>query len=677
MIQEQLQLLMQYINHHPNVGLVITFVTAFLESLALVGSIIPGVVTMTGIGVLVGSNILPASITLLSAMSGALLGDYISFWIGRYFKERLFGIWPFSHYPDWIHKGSQFFKKHGIVSVVIGRFFGPMRSMVPMVAGMLNMSAIRFTIAAIPSAILWSVSYMLPGIFLGALSMELPPKVALLFLVWSLCTLAFISLIVWLLERYCRKLHAWFDRKCQVLWHSTQQSHYTRWLIKCLARPDALQDYTPLRLLLGFLISLTLFILLLYQVMCHGLLTAWNVPIHHLLRSFHIDFIRYTTVVISLFGSVQSVVITTLMIVGWLLYRRYFQVALHGLIALVLPLLTVYLLKNYVSSIRPDDILQVVPTFSFPSGHITMTVVLFFFLTGLLAKRQTILQRRCTLITASLFIFLLAFSRLYLGAHWLTDAVGGLLLALALVGTVRLSCYHRVVDYPNPRHLLIVALLSWCIAGMSMTFLRFTKDAHSYQPIYRTFSHMSPSDWWQHRQQGLPLYRYNRFGKPIQPLNIQWLATRDEIVHLMKQRDWQVHYYPSQFNDFIHRLASWNTKYHLPLLPERVNGALPTMLFQKKIKGKQYLLLKLWFIPLYKRQHKIPLWVGSLTRHAINGHLFPYHAVVDTNTVTWFGQQLNPRRWEHYIVHIKPDPRWSKIQHLHWKGEILQITQSN
>ena len=78
---------------------------------------------------------------------GAALGDWLSYWIGRKLEYRVQHIWPLSRHPDLIPKGEAFVKKWGVLGIFIGRFFGPLRASVPLVAGIFEMPFWRFQIA--------------------------------------------------------------------------------------------------------------------------------------------------------------------------------------------------------------------------------------------------------------------------------------------------------------------------------------------------------------------------------------------------------------------------------------------------------------------------------------------------------------------------------------------------
>jgi len=94
---------------------------------------------------------------------GAFFGDAVSYWLGRKCGPAVLRLWPMSRRPDLVEHGRSFFLKHGGKSVFIGRFFGPLRAMVPLIAGMMHMDQLRFQIANAASALIWIVGILAPG----------------------------------------------------------------------------------------------------------------------------------------------------------------------------------------------------------------------------------------------------------------------------------------------------------------------------------------------------------------------------------------------------------------------------------------------------------------------------------------------------------------------------------
>ena len=170
---DYIQWLTIWLHDHPSWALFITFLISCAESLAIVGSIIPGSLTMTAIGMLAGSGVMPLDLTLCFAALGAMAGDGLSYLLGYVFSDRLSSIWPFTRYPNMMHYGQEFFARHGGKSVLIGRFVGPLRSIIPVIAGMMKMPQLHFFFSNLLSAIGWALLYIMPGYLIGTASHQL------------------------------------------------------------------------------------------------------------------------------------------------------------------------------------------------------------------------------------------------------------------------------------------------------------------------------------------------------------------------------------------------------------------------------------------------------------------------------------------------------------------------
>jgi membrane protein DedA with SNARE-associated domain len=130
--------------------------TAFGESFVVLGLLFPGTTILIASGALVSEGILNPILPILAGIIGAVLGDAVSFWIGQKFGPFLPRIWPFRNHPERLAQGIKFFERYGASSVFIGRFFGPLRAMVPLAAGMMHMAPWRFYLANVLSAVIWA-----------------------------------------------------------------------------------------------------------------------------------------------------------------------------------------------------------------------------------------------------------------------------------------------------------------------------------------------------------------------------------------------------------------------------------------------------------------------------------------------------------------------------------------
>jgi len=159
--------LLAWISANPEHAGWVVFLVALAESLAIVGVLVPGVVILFGAGALIGSGVLDFWSMCAWAVAGAIVGDGLSYQLGRHFDYLTERFKWFRLHPDHLQKGHEFFVKWGDVSVALGRFFGPIRAIVPLVAGLMDMPAGRFYLANVLSAIAWAPAYLLPGMLLG------------------------------------------------------------------------------------------------------------------------------------------------------------------------------------------------------------------------------------------------------------------------------------------------------------------------------------------------------------------------------------------------------------------------------------------------------------------------------------------------------------------------------
>lgn len=190
----------------------VVFAVAFVESFAIIGLIVPGIAILFAVGALIGLDVLPFLSIATWAAAGAITGDVSSFWLGRVFHERLARLWPFRNHPDWLDRGHAFFRRHGGKSVVLGRFIGAIRPVLPAVAGMAGMSARRFLVIDVLSAIAWAPAYLLPGIVFGA-SLDLAAAVAGRLALLIALVAGLLWLAGWGVRRLARLLHPWIDRQ--------------------------------------------------------------------------------------------------------------------------------------------------------------------------------------------------------------------------------------------------------------------------------------------------------------------------------------------------------------------------------------------------------------------------------------------------------------------------------
>lgn len=157
------QSVVAFIEAHRAWAPLVTGVIAFCESLAVLSLLVPATFILLAIGALIGSSDLPLWPMVIGAGIGAGLGDWVSYEVGRYFKEDVKRIWPMSRHPEMTVKAEGFIRRWGSGAVAIGRFIGPARAVVPLVAGSFGVNRLPFQIANWLSAFVWAFVMLAPG----------------------------------------------------------------------------------------------------------------------------------------------------------------------------------------------------------------------------------------------------------------------------------------------------------------------------------------------------------------------------------------------------------------------------------------------------------------------------------------------------------------------------------
>ncbi len=154
-----------FVREHEAWSAPIVFVLAFGKSLAFISLLLPATAILFGVGGLIGATGIGFWPIWFAAAIGAALGDWVSYWLGYHYQHAISLLWPMSRHPDLLPRGERFFRKWGTMGVFLGRFFGPLRSAVPLVAGICAMPMVTFQVANIASAIVWATGILAPGFF--------------------------------------------------------------------------------------------------------------------------------------------------------------------------------------------------------------------------------------------------------------------------------------------------------------------------------------------------------------------------------------------------------------------------------------------------------------------------------------------------------------------------------
>lgn len=156
---------LQFAHDHEEWLFLLIFILTFLESLAIIALLFPGTILIVALSVIAGGIHHPFLPLWVSGSIGAFLGSWCSYVFGCRHKDEIAQIWPFSRKPQLLPKIQQFFHKWGIWALFFCRFLAPFRATLPMVAGMVGVSKIRYHSVSAISSILWTLLILSPGAF--------------------------------------------------------------------------------------------------------------------------------------------------------------------------------------------------------------------------------------------------------------------------------------------------------------------------------------------------------------------------------------------------------------------------------------------------------------------------------------------------------------------------------
>ncbi|MXS85547.1 phosphatase PAP2 family protein [Nitrosomonas sp. HPC101] len=553
--------------------------------------------------------------TLLVAIAGAIIGDGVSYWLGHHYRERLRSVWPFRSHAQLLAQGESFFQRHGAMSVLLGRFIGPVRPIVPMVAGMLGMPPAHFYAVNVLSAVVWAPAYLLPGMAFGA-SLALAGAVAARLAVLLVLLVASIWLLLWLVRWTFRVLSPRAGQIVQtVLTWIGSHPRLNRLFGGVLdpSRPEAGALLMIGALLIG---STWLFLGVLEDVITADPLVRADQGFYQLMQSLRTPWGDKIMVFATELGDGAVIALVAATVLAWLLWHRNWRTAKYWVAAIIFGQITATVIKLVLQRPRPlVDLYDGLFTYAFPSGHATMSMVTYGFLAALIAGRFTWQRRWIIYAAAALLIGIIAASRLYLGAHWLSDVIGGLSLGLAWVCLLAIAYYRHPVSAPPPRGLLGVALLAFTLASGWHVSTQYSNDLQRYAPRQMT-QHIDTTTWWQTDWQRLPVYRQDLEGEYEQPLNVQWAGTLTDLQRTLRTQGWRT---PVSLDAHtaLHWLAPDTKLEELPLLPQIHDGRHEVLQMIFPIPANQEepreLVLRLWKSGVTLDSGEIQLWVGNVS----------------------------------------------------------------
>jgi undecaprenyl-diphosphatase len=478
---------------------------------------------------------------------------------------------------------------------------------------MLDMPARRFFMANVSSAIVWAPAYLIPGAILGA-SLDLAAEVTTRLAVLILILIAGAIMVVWVVRAMFNLLHphAHAMLKRGLAW---ARVHPVAGQIPAsLLDPSHREAKGLTAMALILIAAVASFIWVLEAVEAGGLISGVDDYVFHALQGLRSPWMDRFMVIMTGLGDWQVLLPLFAAILLWLAWQQRWKAAAYWTAAAGFALVLTQVVKITAGILRPQAVYDGFSAFSFPSGHAVLATVVYGFLAVLFSRELNVRYRVSAYAVASVLILTIAASRLYLGAHWLSDVVGGLSLGLIWVSLLGIAYRSHPAATLPLRGLVIASGLAVGIAALLHLPGSFAEAQLRYAPPQPQVQ-LDARGWWETRWQNLPPYRADLRASRRQPLNVQYAGDLELLVGELTQQGWME---PPELNGaswlkwfgFDHELAD------LPILPQVHGGRHESQLLVRPVEGKSDRLwaLRLWQSGVALTPGDVPLWVGNATQ---------------------------------------------------------------
>lgn len=592
-MEAHLHSLIAWLAAHPVTALAVIFAAALLESLAVVGTVIPGSTIVFAGGVLVGLKALDPWLAFGVAIVGAIVGDASSYELGRHYRAEIRRIWPLRTHPELLVRGQAYFERNGGRSVFLGRFLGPVRAIVPVVAGMASMSPWHFFAMNALSAIGWSLAHMLPGVLFGAslqvagaVSSRLALAVALLVaIVWLVAHL--IRLTIRYGEHPALRLRNAIVRRARAGRGPVARA------VLALTDPSRRESTTLLVSALILVAAAWMFLVIVHGAVIGDPLIDLDRPIYETLQAVRTRYGDLVMITLSELGGSYVMAPVVLVVSIWLAATRRVQTLKYWLAAVAFAAVAVLVLRYALGPLKLAAAYAGVDTQSLPSGDATISMTVFGFLASLLGRGKARWQKGAIAVPATLAILAIAFSRLYLGAYWFSDIVASLALGLAWVALLTIASTTHVREPPlRALPLALVVIATVAIAGSAGVARHRDVDLVRYaRPT--TMNSMTFDAWQAGSYSSIARVRGELRGEGQEPFSAQWATSRHDAIRVLLAGGWHVPMSWTVKSTLLWLVPSTPVA-ELPVLPKFHHGEPPALTMVRPIDHDTRAVLRLW-----------------------------------------------------------------------------------
>ena len=512
------------------------FLMAFVESLAFVGILVPGIIILFGLGALISLGALDMWPIWLWGSVGAFAGDVVSYAVGYRYRNHLPEIWPFSRFPRMLERGRDYFNVHGPKSVVIGRFIGPLRPVIPVTAGMLHLAPRRFLLVDIPACIVWTPAYLIPGMLFGA-SLEVASEYAgrlSLLLVIGAMVLWFTWWIIWTTYEFLASRSARWMR------------HVIRWLrrhpvFSRIAGPllDSTQPEVLSITMMGLLLVLVFWGIVILMFLAP--FSASPQSVDQSIQAYALTLRNHIAdplmVAVTQLSRLWVLIPTSMAVLLWLIGAGRQKAALHWLVAMgggvVLQIMLDWSLRA-----TPLLIETGIEGVHVPSAALTLATVVLCFFAVMVAREIKRRQRKWPYVIIGLLLSLLVLARIYLGLDWFSGALLGVALGMAWTFVVGIAYRQRAVRAFSGMSASLIFFGMLAVTFAWQVDENLEKDIAALKlPLPKV--EITATDWWRDDWRMLPRERAYSSSVAARDLNFQFAGEPAALARVLARHGWR------------------------------------------------------------------------------------------------------------------------------------------
>ena len=607
--------LLAWIAEHPAAAGGVIFAIAFCDAVILLGAIVPALPLMFAVGVLIGLGQLSGPYALVCAALGAFAGDAISFWVGRRWGPQLRGHWPFRKYPQLLDRGEIMFRRNAMKSLFIARYVGAVRPFVPAIAGMMHMPLRRYVFISLLASASWALLFLAPGWMLGQAYDAVAAVAGRLALVLGL--LLMVLALAWAVVLYT---YRWFAAHADALLARAlawSHEHPVLGRYSMAVFDPQRRESVSLALLAVMLLAFGwAWFAFLALVVGHGEPLGVDLAIHELMLALRNPLADYPMAALASLGDWQVLAPASLLVLLYLAWRKRWMAAAHWLAALAFGLALTAWLGATVDLPRPP---AVVSGFSFPSITITMATITFGFFAVLIARELPGRRRIWPYLVSGIVVALIGFARIYLGAHWLSDVIGGMLFGIFWLLALGIAYRRRTVRsfWMKP--------LAWIFYG-AFTLAALWHAPRNIEQVLAKFEvphasvPMSIEAWWENDWQQLPARRNEFDDDQRWPLDVQVGGPLQPLQAQLEAQGWRVQP-QAGWEQALNLLDADAANHEQPVLPATLDTHAESLLMLREgERPDEMLALRLWSAPASLQPadsstgsaQTLPLWIGSV-----------------------------------------------------------------